>query len=231
MFHVREIPECLDSYKALPIDTAYFTGFTEKQLEKPVNEFIQTTSYDYYWICSDDVIANRPAFDLIERGLSKHDIVTGYDFNPDGSGNLCLCDKPLLARFPTGLKDYPWMSGAYFDAYPGEYVPTTYVPFIFSAIKRDVWLEVPYATYSVLPAWFSQFFLTAKGSYWRMTRPIRGWANDYNFSYKLQKKGIKAYAVKGARMEHLGSSVFRPVAYHLNLGEVKPSVELVRCAS
>jgi hypothetical protein len=223
ILHVREIPECLDSYKALPIDRAYFTGFTEKQLEKPIAEFIRKTDYDYYWLVSDDVIATRDAFDRIQRGLGSHDIVTGYALNPDGSMNVCLCDYPLDDWPPTSGNSYRWMSKFALDSYPGDYVPTYYVPFILSAMKREVWLEVPFGTYSILPARFSKYF--------RNVRAIRGWACDYHFSLRLQKKGIKAYAAKGALMEHLGSSAFRPTAHHLNLGEVEPSVELLKCES
>jgi hypothetical protein len=222
IFHVREIPECLESYKSLPLDRVYFTGFTEKQLEDPVNEFIQTTDYAYYWVISDDGVANQNAFDLIQRGLSREDVVTGYSINPDGSG-VSLCDEPLNDMVPTSMKSYHWMTEAALGAYPDDLVPTYYVPFALTAMKRDIWLEVPYGSYSVVPTFLIPYLLNA--------RAARGFACDYHLSRRLQKKGIKAYAARGAVIEHLGGSVFGKSTHHLNLGEVKPSVELVKCGS
>jgi hypothetical protein len=223
ILHVREIPECLDSYKTLPIDRVYFTGFTEKQLEDPVNEFIQTTNYDHYWVISDDGTAPREAFDLIAQGLKREDVVTGYSMNPDGSGNVSLCDEPLKDRVPTGLKSYHWMSKAKLDAYPDNLVPTYYAPFALTAMKRDIWLEVPYGAYSFVPVFLIPYLLSV--------RPARGFACDYHLSWRLQKKGIKVYAAKGALIEHFGGSVFGKSVHHLNLGEVTPSVELVKCGT
>ena len=189
-------------------------------MERPVNKFIRETDYDFYWFISDDAIATRDAFDKIERGLETHDVVTGYALNPDGSGNVCLCDRPLEAWVPTTLGAYHFMSKEAVDLYYDDWVPTYYVPFILSAIERDLLLQVPYRSYGILPIPLIKYF--------RGVRAIRGFACDYNFSFRLQKKGIRAYAAKGALMEHLGSSAFRPNQYHLNLGEVKPSVELVK---
>ncbi len=223
IFHVREIPECLESYKKLPLDRVYFTGFTEKELEKPVNRFIRENGYDHYWFISDDAIATRDAFDKIQRGLDGRDVVTGYAMNPDGSGTVCLCDEPLEQWVPTSLNAYHFMHKDAVDSYSGDFMPTYYVPFILSAIKKELLLEVPYRAYGIAPA--------SLVKYARGIRAVRGFACDYNFSWRLQKKGIRAYAAKGALMEHLGSSAFRPNQYHLNIGEVEPSVELVKCES
>ena len=78
IMHAREIPECILSLKALAIDKVWFRGYTEKQLEPKIRQFIESTSYDRYIMVSDDVIATQFALDNLIRHQKAADVVTGW---------------------------------------------------------------------------------------------------------------------------------------------------------
>ena len=52
----RAIPEAIESLNRLDIDKVWFRGYTEKELEVHLNDLIEYTEYEYYWIIADDVI-------------------------------------------------------------------------------------------------------------------------------------------------------------------------------
>ena len=56
VMNARDIPECILAIRALPIDKAFFRGFTEIQLEPEIARFVASTDYDRYILLSDDTI-------------------------------------------------------------------------------------------------------------------------------------------------------------------------------
>ncbi len=74
----RAIPEAIESLNALDIEKVWFRGYTEVELETHLNEFIQTTDYDYYWIIADDVIVDENPIELLRPLLHEGKVVSGY---------------------------------------------------------------------------------------------------------------------------------------------------------
>src|SRR2546428_12899914 len=95
ILHAREIPECLLSLKALKIDKVWFRGYTEKQVEPKMMEFIRSTFYQRYILISDDVIVTQQALDNLLELQDSGPVVTGWCniFPGETLANLEL--KPL----------------------------------------------------------------------------------------------------------------------------------------
>ena len=74
----RAIPEAIESLNTLDIEKVWFRGYTEVELENHLNEFIQTTDYDYYWIIADDVVVDEKPIELLRPLLHEGKVVSGY---------------------------------------------------------------------------------------------------------------------------------------------------------
>lgn len=78
VMNARDIPECINSIKALEIDKVWLRGFTETGLEARIREFIEKTDYDRYLLVSDDVIVPAGTLDALRRFEEKGPVVTGW---------------------------------------------------------------------------------------------------------------------------------------------------------
>ncbi len=221
----RQIQRCLDSYEALPIDKMYFKGFCEKQLEKPITDFIEQTNYQHYIITSDDQVISRQALALIQEGLKKHDVVTGYCTLPDDSTKVNLCKLPLEDPIPR-RSSYDWMRLSYVNSFPDEYIPTTFAGFFLTGMSRQLWRRFPFRCYGILPeSLVTPWLVRRLHDYGLVSQSIKGFSSDYNLCRRLASNGIRIHAAKGAIIEHLGGSSW---GAHLPLivGKVKSSIRL-----
>lgn len=227
VMHVRDFADCLGSYERLPIDRAYFTGYTERGLEKEMARFVGETDYDDYLIVQDDVVATREAFGLIAKGLDAKEVMTGYCTVPNDRDTLFLCDWPLEDCPPKGLKSYPFMPRRVAEGC-ADYIPTTFVNFVMTGMRRGLWLKYPFKPFysgNPLVGW-TKVGLNKLGL--RHSTPSwNGWASDYSLSWRLQRDGVKMWAAKGAEMTHYGGSAWGR-NFPLNIGKVEPSVEVRR---
>lgn len=74
----RTISEAIESLNKLDIEKVWFRGFTEEELEVHLNDFINNTDYDYYWIIADDVIVDNKPLELLRPLLYEGKVVSGY---------------------------------------------------------------------------------------------------------------------------------------------------------
>jgi hypothetical protein len=218
VMNARDITRCLDSYRKLSIDKVYFRGYTEKQLEGPINRFVHETDYDNYVIISDDQVIEQDTLDLVCRNIREDRVVTGYCVLPGGFVNLCYA--PLKDPRPK-KSSYSWMKVEDVETFPGDLAPTTFAGFFLTTMSRQMWLDFPFRAYGPVPRQM-QSLSRHLPQYGKVGESLRGYASDYNLCYRLGKKGVKIYAVKGALVEHLGG-VSWGKRLPLIVGKVKPS--------
>jgi hypothetical protein len=203
ILHCREIPQCIASYKRLPIDVAYITGYYEIELEEAIENFVKQTRYKNYLTLSDDVIANEQALKKVLHGLDSYDVVTGYcNIHKDTPYIVNTCTKRLWAARPLSGNDYPFISRTEADNNPEKYFRVYFVGACFTGMRHDYWLEYP-------------------------VRPFPdgvGWGFDYIQSYALQENDVPMYAARGSFCQHLGGNLsLKPT---LN-GKVEKHIRLV----
>jgi len=94
----RAIPEAIESLNTLDIEKVWFRGYTEMELELVLNDFINETDYDYYWIIADDVVVDNKPLDVLRPKLYAGEVVTGYCklYQTSNYVNLSLMKLPLL---------------------------------------------------------------------------------------------------------------------------------------
>jgi hypothetical protein len=94
----RAIPEAIESLNTLDIEKVWFRGYTEMELEIVLNDFINDTDYDYYWIIADDVVVDNKPLEVLRPKLYEGEVVTGYCklYQTSNYVNLSLKKLPFL---------------------------------------------------------------------------------------------------------------------------------------
>ena len=195
----REIPECVASLEALPVDQAWLTGYTEAQL--PINHVIEQTRYDRYSIISDDAVATPEAFAAVLAAHDQHPdaVVTGYSPLARDDPRVNLIDLPLegeVGRSHIGLLalDDVRQRGVVF--------PTTFAGYAFTTATREVWLRCPH--------------------------PQLGNANDFHQSQQFARAGIPILAARDGMVDHVKEQWNMPDTdprKRLWIGFVQPEVK------
>jgi hypothetical protein len=201
----RNIKDVIDSIRAIDIPKAWFTGFTEIELEGVMNDFVKSTNYDNYILTSDDLIINPNSLKNIRNNARKYDVLTGYCNLYLGSKEVNLCLSPLTlsnGEFPRE-SDYNFCTIDDVSAQKSEIFKTYLSGFSLTLIKRDIWLDIPFQAYH---------------------RRQKGESSDHNFSYRTYQKGIEMYSHKDSFSTHIKSKRNSPLKSEWIVGKEKPKV-------
>jgi hypothetical protein len=121
----RAIPEAIESLNKLDIEKVWFRGFDEYNVVQRINQFIEETNYDYYWIIADDVVVDGKPIELLRPLMYEGHVVTGYCRMAMDTEITNVCAEPLVYQpyhewnkweFFNKLKlhspkKYAWMDG------------------------------------------------------------------------------------------------------------------------
>jgi hypothetical protein len=218
VMNARDIPECLESYRALDIDLLWATGYTVRQLADGVHrEAVESTDYDVILNVSDDCVVEQHALDavlsLLEAG---HPAATGWCRMAVGHESVNLCDRPLSADVPWA-KPFPYSLMLRTDVtrYPDEIVPTHFMGMSLTGLTRDLWQRFPYGCYT--------------------ERRPRGQSSDFHLSARLRDAEIPMVAARSGEVRHLKEmkvqgTMYGPVQHPWLVGNVEPSLSIDRAA-
>jgi len=210
----RRIDRVIDSIKPINIKKVWFTGFNSLQISGVLNDYVKNTNYDYYIVTSDDLVLNQTAFTNVLDKMSKFDVFTGYC-------NLYVDSEYVsLAKSPVTLKQQDYPRADDYDLlkldevvnYKNQIIETFLVSYSITTIKRDLWLEFPFAKYTAV----------ARGK-------TSGVSSDHNFSMRLTNAGIKMFTHRDSFCYHLKQPKGKYLYGQANkdgwlVGNVKPVV-------
>lgn len=195
LMHGREIRDCMDAFGRLQIRQAWFTGYTEKELESAIAGYIGRTDYTHYVIASDDLIPTQSAMEEVLRGLEDFDAVTGWSNiypgsaranirlkEPWGSKALFMLGHPLSGLIPSQVTMAKSKTFADANAIIRQerFFRTYYMGFSFTGMTRDLWLRFPLRTFG------------ESGS-------------DYSLSARLNGAGVPMWCARDGFFRHLKS--------------------------
>ena len=213
--NARDIPECILSLKALKIDKVWFRGFTEKELEPKISEFIKSTDADYYILVSDDTIVTQQALDNLLANQTKAEVVTGWCnifpaqpmanlelklSTPENSAYIRWRDRLPRFALPFAKKVYvKFMVGSAYDPVYKHFPSieeiwrqpplfrTYFVGWALTSMTRERWLKRGFR----MPEEFSQ---------------RAGHGSDRAMSDDLTEDGVVAMCARDSFIYHLASS-------------------------
>lgn len=160
----RAIPEAIESLNRLDIDKVWFRGYTQTELEVHLNDFIEYSDYDYYWLIADDVIVDEKPMDLLRPLLYEGKVVSEYCKLSQESNQVNLADKVLSLFKIYGSKKHPiknhnrtdlefkrfnyssvpeYMTLEEVESNDG-YFKTYFTGWSFTGASKEVWLKYPF---------------------------------------------------------------------------------------
>ena len=191
----RFIWESLASLKKnIDIPTAYFRAYSEPQVIKAMNKFINETSYSHYIVMSDDgVVSKRAADTILKYGeMKEYDVFTGWmNMHIESDGSLSPISTVSQGMLPKILddngpirKEYPpWIPMKWVEKQEGV-IQITMANFAMSIAERDIFLKFPLLTHP------------------------NGCSSDHHWSYRLQQAGLQVYTHTDAFIKHLRQGWF-----------------------
>jgi len=190
IMNARNIAPFKDCVDKLNIDKVWFKGYTEFELNTHINKFIQETDYDNYFLAPDDLLIKKHHFELLERKLQYHDIVTGWGVWRQNYTWTTIYKQDRLYTYGQGpslplfKKHYNLVKTYEVDSLPDE-IETAFTGWFFTGAKRQVWLEYPYQTLAV-----------------HKDQP--GASTDLHWSKRiLEDKKYKQICIKDAKVTHI----------------------------
>ncbi len=181
----RDIPECIDAFRALNVSKAWLTGFTERELVEQLAEVVESTTYSHYLLVSDDVIVTAGALTAVLDALkAAHPVVTGWCNLGRGEHRVNLTKSPLEGFGNTGreplLRSYDFYEWTEVLAHPSSSVPTFFTGMCLTAMSRRMWQTYPFDCYGDMGA-----------------------ASDFHLSLRLQDAGVPIVAAKAGFCFHV----------------------------
>lgn len=199
----RHIPECIESFEALPIDKAWLTGYTEMQL---VDVFPELPEYDRYIVASDDCIVSPEALAAVQKHLDDHPVVTGYcSLARDMNHLVNICKRPLPDDPIPRVDAYHFYHRLEAQTWPHPVIPTSFAGMCLTGMSRELWQRFPF---NVTPL---------------------GGQSDYSLSQRLQAAGVPIVAAREGMVTHCKerwNQLDTAPEKRLLVGQVEPQVRL-----
>jgi hypothetical protein len=178
----RNIPECMDSLRALPIRRAWLQRYTEYQLQSVIASIVEdeTIAFTHLGLVSDDVIVSPEALAAVLEVARDHEVATGY----------CRLDSthPLVNVTKRRVKDpEPSRQAYHFYSYDeaqaqGRTFRTGFVGFAVTFMPRELWRRFPFTVYG---------------------DAYHSFSSDYSLSYRLGAAGVPMFCARDGYVEHV----------------------------
>lgn len=213
VMNARRIPECIESFEALPHDLAWMTGYTDAELGPVHQGIVESTDYDAYLVVSDDCVVTGAAVDAVLELLEQdHPAATGWCKLHQTSPYANLCRAPLKGSEPKPAA-YPFYRARDVQAHESEIVPTHFMGFALTGMPREMWQRYPYGAYTA--------------------RRATGYSSDFHLCVRLRDDGVPMVAARDGYVEHLKTADRRlkPRSHRLLVGEIDQEVRLVERAA
>lgn len=181
----RQIPECIDAFRDLPIRRAWLQNYTEWELVSVIASVMrdETIRFTHAILCADDCIVSEGALSavLVAQEHNPGAVVTGFCRLDATHPEVNVTRRPLMGDQPVaGAYDfyrYTDVIGA--DA---PVLPTGFVGFALTCMARELWQRFPFGVYG-----------SAQQS----------WSSDFHLSVRLRDAGVPMLVARSGYVEHV----------------------------
>ena len=199
----RNIVECVDSIRRLPVDQAWLTGYREHDLVDIIDGVVREhDEYTHILACSDDAVIPAFALHAVLCALEdEHPVVTGYSNLDAEDMRVNLTRRPFTNTHTSTMEDYDLYHLSDVLGWPGDIIPTFFAGYALTGMNRDTWMRYGYRSDGV--------------------------PSDFNLACRLQSDSVPVVACKQAFMWHVKEKINLPDREHrkrLLIGEVEPTV-------
>ena len=182
------------SIDRLDISKVWFRGYREYELNTHVNQFIQETNFDNYYIVSDDVVITPKVFNILQEALTRHEIVTGWALRRQNLVESTILRQPKHwihcqgSHLPTFVKYNNYIPVHEVDSLPDEF-EVSFTGWFYTGMRRHIWLEYPYHTIAANQGQGYNHYLASTDAQWANRVAV--------------EKKYKQMCIKAARVAHM----------------------------
>jgi GT2 family glycosyltransferase len=165
------------------VDKAWLRSYTEAELNAVMPEVIRQAddSYDYFVVVADDCVVSPGALAALLEQAERHEVVTGFTRLDSTHPLVNITTRPLLGDEPVPGA-YDFYTYADVMAHEGPTLPTGFVGFALTGMRRELWERFPFRS-------------RGSGS--------TACCSDFDLSVRLRDAGIPMVAVRDAYVEHV----------------------------
>lgn len=178
----REIPEAVESIRALAVDQLWASYMTESQAAAAINQAVsEHPEYDRIGIIADDCVVTQAALDCVLDDSRTLEAVTGW-CRLDQTHPLANVTKtPSELAYP-GVDSYGtwWTARELLDCAGPQ--RTYFMGFALTFLSRELWDEYPMRP---------------------MAPDGKGFASDFSLSYRLQMAEVDCWVTPAGEVTHL----------------------------
>ena len=160
VMNARRIDECMDAFRALPIDKLWIRNMTEYEIEQAWPDVLEVAAdYDRLIIQSDDGIVRPHALAAVIQLLDAgHPVVTGYSNLSAQDFRVNITKSPQKSVPGAGAYDLYTLNEVM--EYPEPAVPTFLVGMCMTGMSHAMWQRFCFHVWSGPPGNASDFVLS-----------------------------------------------------------------------
>ena len=148
---IRNIQSITDCYNKLNCEKIWFKGYTEYELVTHINNFIQNSNFQYYFLTSDDCYISYEKFESLKFHLQFNDIISGWCCQRQNATYTTILNPTNFHKliYRKHLKSY-WPNYFHYSykthqiaALP-NLIESAFTGWVFTGMQKKLWLEYPF---------------------------------------------------------------------------------------
>lgn len=179
----RQIPECMDAFRALEVRRAWLSNYTEWELVSVMDSLVRDEAIDFTHLvlCADDCVVSQAALDAVLNVAQGQDVVTGYCRLDHQHPEVNITRRPLMGDVPVpGAYDFYRYDQV--TTHEAEVLPTGFVGFALTCMTREMWREFPFGVFGGAQ---------------------QSWSSDFHLSMRLRDAGVPMVAARDGYVLHV----------------------------
>ena len=150
---VRNSKSFEESVNKLQCEKIWFKGYREHELAPIINDFVQNSNFENYFIAPDDLIIKPHQFEKLKSALNYNDIVTGWGvirqnctYTTITKPHNFLQTNIFKHQFTTHFLKNQQYNFSYktheINSLPNE-IETAFTGWFYTGMKKHIWTQYP----------------------------------------------------------------------------------------
>ena len=179
----RQIPECMDAFRALDVRRAWLSNYTEWELVSVMDSLVRDESIDFTHLvlCADDCVVSQAALDAVLEVADGLPVVTGYCRLDHQHPEVNITRRPLMGDVPVAGA-YDFYRYDQVTTHEAEVLPTGFVGFALTCMTREMWRQFPFGVFG---------------------NAQQAWSSDFHLSMRLRDAGVPMVAARDGYVVHV----------------------------
>jgi hypothetical protein len=157
ILNIRNIQSVIDCNLNLPCEKIWFKGYKEYELAPIINDFVNNSSFKYYFITSDDALIKKHHFTQLQNQLNFHNIISGWSLyrqnanhttivKPNNFNNLIFKSNFTTPYIANNILTHTYKTFE-INSLP-DIIETAFTGWFYTGMHKHIWQKYPFQTLS-----------------------------------------------------------------------------------